>query len=59
VKARVPLLAVVFLSAVSLAGEGQFRRKPAAKKAGEQLEVSFAVAGKTDVEVAILDLWAR
>jgi hypothetical protein len=37
------------------AGEVKFSTKPSASKAGGKVKVAFAVSGKTDVEVTVLD----
>jgi NHL repeat len=43
------------LSVAAVAGEPGFASKPAAKKAGGKVVISFAVKAPTDVEVSILD----
>ncbi|MHC4917387.1 MAG: hypothetical protein ACYTGB_18065, partial [Planctomycetota bacterium] len=48
-------LTLALLSAHALAGEVGFSTPPTAKKTDGKIAVAFAVAGKTDVELAILD----
>jgi hypothetical protein len=40
---------------VALSGEVKFASKPSASRTGGEVNISFAVSGKTDVEVAILN----
>ena len=47
--------AVLLSAAAGIAGEAAFTEKPSAKKAGDDVKISFAVAAPVDVEVAVLD----
>ncbi len=48
-------MAAGLICTLALGGESSFAAKPAAKKANGEVTITFAVVGKTDVEVAILD----
>jgi hypothetical protein len=54
--------AAIVLSAFvasALAADAAFKEKPTARQAGEKIEISFSVAGPTDVEVAIVSADGR
>jgi hypothetical protein len=49
------ILALVLSCHLALAGEPKITSGPAATKAGGKTKITFAVSGRTDVEVSILD----
>jgi DNA-binding beta-propeller fold protein YncE len=54
-KTIVLTIALAITAGLSVAGEARFSTRPTARKANGKTTISFAVSGKTDVEVAILD----
>ena len=46
---------LAFVVSAASGGEVRFSTPPTAKKAGDKTVITFAVGGRTDVEVAILD----
>ncbi|MHC4914306.1 MAG: hypothetical protein ACYTGB_02355 [Planctomycetota bacterium] len=48
-------LGLAFVVSAASGGEVRFSTPPTAKKAGEKTVISFALGGRTDVEVSILD----
>jgi len=51
---RLVLAALFLVGGMALAGEASFSAKPSTAKDGDKVKISFAVAGPTDVEVAVL-----
>ena len=58
-KTRLSPVILFLLASMPLAAETGFSLKPSAVKDGENVKITFAVAGPTDVEVAILNADGR
>jgi len=54
-RANCILAALLMTASVAPAGEVKFSTKPTSAKAGGKVKIAFAVSGKTDVEVSILE----